>query len=254
MEKLASRDGLHASEVQVFQAVLRWGASQAGDMPLRLRIAGLLAKTVRFPCMSAQDLHSVVEEANVADPALLLEAYRYHALGVRYVIPPDRAWAFLPRTGTLRIGPLRQFGPCAILEDDGCRIRHNGRQVCMCVYFQLLFSQLLQPNWGGCVLAEPALTEGRTYWEVLISSGGMGGHVRLGLATRLFSVSAPMEYLGRNSSSLGLYSNGSSVACQGLHSQAINSIIGWRNGDRVGLLLEFHEQRCLLVCKTCLSH
>ncbi len=124
--------------------------------------------------------------------------------------------------------------------------------------------------YGSCVLAEPALLEGRTYWEVLIRSGSAGGHVRLGVATTAFRVDDPMEYVGRNASSLGLYSNGSSVTCQGLRmcsparyivthiltfgvcvlaeSEVMNVGKGWGNGDRIGLLLEFTEHSALLSC------
>lgn len=156
-----------------------------------------------------------------------MEAYRFHALNNKCAIPSTRSWAFSPRLGgTLAIGPLRQFGPCAQLDPDGATLRHSGRQ----------------NNWGGVCLAEPPLAEGRTYWEVLIRSGALGGHVRLGLATDDFCVAEPQEYLGRNANSLGLYSNGSSISCQGLHSALVNSRVGWNNGDRVGLLLEFHDQ------------
>ncbi len=82
--------------------------------------------------MSPDDLHSAVEPLNVVDPALLLEAYRFHSIKGAAVVA-ERQWAFIPRSGMLRIGPLRQFGPCAVLEQDGITLRHSGRQL----------------NWGG---------------------------------------------------------------------------------------------------------
>jgi len=50
--------------------------------------------------------------------------------------------------------------------------------------------------------------------KVMIGSGGVGGHVRIGVATKEFDVTEKAEYLGKGHNSLGLYSNGASVTSQ----------------------------------------
>lgn len=121
---VANGDLMVATELEVFQAVLRWGKSNkpdqvptegggeskgddGEDVAAAMRDITMrefldeLMELVRFPTMSADVIEDEVEPTEAVRPELILEAYRQHAR------PPDRRKAdanprLLPRKGAVR--------------------------------------------------------------------------------------------------------------------------------------------------------
>lgn len=221
---LLNSDSLTLPELDVFQAVLRWGKAQrdiegnAVDLAKALKP---LLELIRFPQMAPDELADIVEPSQVVPSSLLMEAYRHHVVSSRSSEPFAGNARSKPRKGTIvwdfRSGQgfePHELNPLGVTASS---------------------------NTHMTLRASRAFSTGRQYWEIHIDKVSL--YTWVGLVADGASLDA---FMGDQDNGWAYSSNGTLFHATRIRNKSFSE--PFSDGDTIGLDLDM-ETRTLGIWK-----